>query len=115
MIERSSHVSAELGENVTMKCIANVSTIFEWAEYTESGTRSRPIIKRAPLSRNPEYNNFHIQSDNQSYWNLIIEYTSYDDEGIYACLTGLVKWRYNLTVFGKFASPQEDIYTEWMT
>ena len=84
-----------------MTCIANVSTILEWTEFTEGGTRSSTIIKRTPLLHNPEYKNFHIQNDNESYWNLIIENISFDDEGIYACLTGLVKWRYNVTVFGK--------------
>ena len=100
-------MSFDLGENVTLECIANASisiTRLEWVEENEGGSRPTSIFrKKTPLSQDADYNKFYVRSDGKTFWNLIIDEVSHRDEGVYACYActkDCVKWRYNLTVFG---------------
>ena len=105
-------MSAVLGENVTMECSTNAPvTRLDWVEVTDGNSRSTSIY-RFPFTYNEKYD-LHVQSDNITFWNLVIEDVSHDDEGIYACYVctkTCIKWRYNLTVmkvFGKFSRTEQ--------
>ena len=80
----------------------------EYIDHVDGKTRIISMFdKLTPLfpKNHSKYSNFHIDSDNTSYWNLVIVDVAVDDGGTYACQTKRNSvpaiFSYNLFVNGK--------------
>ena len=83
-------------------------TILEWSEYIDDTTKIVYLFNKEIPSFEMEqtkYSNFHVESDKNTYWNLVVENVSDNDEGIYVCMASqgpdLLISQFHFDVIGK--------------